>query len=102
MKFIVILLFPLQVLAQVQNCQMECPSQDRNNVEDSSYQQYRERQACLSACEQSNRQERRIQAQEEDLQRQKEEIDKQRLQLEEQQTTLRQIQQQVNDLETNQ
>lgn len=103
MKYIILFLFPLQVLAQVQNCQLECPSQgDANQSESASYEQYRQRQACLSACEQSNRQERQLQAQEEDLTRQKSEIDKQKQRIDEQETSLKQLQERVNEMEANQ
>lgn len=100
MKVIVLLLITSSLWGQTRNCQLECPSQEQPLNEQSSYELYRQRQSCLSSCEQANRQEQQIQAQEEDIRRQKEEIERQGQMLQEQQSVLKQMQEQIDEFST--
>lgn len=101
MKIIVLLFITSSLWGQTRNCQLECPVQEQPLNEQSSYELYRQRQSCLSSCEQANRQEQQIQAQEEDIMKQKEEIERQGQMLQEQQSVLKQIQEQIEDFNLN-
>lgn len=97
---LILLLFSFSSLAQVRNCDIECPTLFQRTESPMAYEQYQARQACLRNCEETNRQEEQIESQREEIKEQEERLEEQREMLEEQQTIIKQHQDQLNDLST--